>query len=956
MDEQKKTFQLPFDSNKKAYGSVDIHVRLLQASQAGPQAVPFKHFRLVTRPENLFMFDLSMLPDKTVGLAKTTLNQTFLRHSSFAETIKKPVEIEATLYLPNPDPAQPDLEFKQLLTVQVQTASNMGWIIDNNLFLKPGGGIEMTADAKNNFMLQVWVERYEPTLGTSVNVSDEYEFEYALDNPDISKVLSMDEVADSANPGGPLSKTRWRSVELLPSSKVPYLPTAPETRLKINAWKKPDATRMPGGRVSSKGGTAADSLEIPIKLLEPAYHVKLISPLEPLRALDTASVELVLSVDIAGSAAADVRLYWDFDPRLSSGEGRLEPTSADTDKLGQLKILYTPPALFYRPGLRLAEDLVVYTDAAKKHPIGSVRLNLLPTIKFRLEMEKHRLVQNRKLGFEFQPVELELPAGTVISAIQGTLLVSTTRPTGEQQLPIDSAGIALSVWNRKTNCYDPAIRFSDKSYTAQNGHFGWGLPEIEEAGMVPFDPSGAKAEPYLLSAERNEIPKPTLTEMAEAAIQEYEAKVNQFTPFELLNPDTIDKLKFYRADCLSQFAAFPPNDFERILSALKLLEAAASHTQTFKEMDGYQHARLKDDFSNLFQEILDLLVIVGQLGERLVALGHTLSEVSHSIMTNPILRNFIFGVLRTVRTSLTHASEAIAHYLPGLPRVGAMLIQILNDLDEMLAPGFDLSRFLSRLLSVFVHTLGVIGSLLLHIMSAAISLLAEASVPLIQVFEEALQHLAPQTYQVILRMLQNQFSQHSREMAEISLGQIFQFLTQWGLKSTLDSWCKEVEQILGEGLSLALGGNLVTKLMNKLNWLDTLADSVLKHVHQRAAALNVPVDSEQKLQEFKLAIRDLRAALDNYVQANIEVDYVLQLTDLAVLLIEVGVCLITIVFTCGAALELAPWLAPLLYRIDRGLGLIKTFLVRLPQISLTTAGSLLIVLLYSLLTVELVGV
>lgn len=938
---ESKTFRLPFDSSKKAYGLVDIHVRLLKAGSSGPQPVPFKHFSLVTRPPRLLNFELSMQADKTVGLARTTLNEGFLRNSSFAETIKQPVEVVASLALANPNPNLPDLEFRQLLRVQIETSTSMGWSVDNNLLLRPGPGLEMIADGHNHFTLQVWISRYEPVLGTSVDVSEEYEFEYSLDNPELGKVLDMDKVADPKRPGGTLGKTRWRSVEALPSSKFPYLPAAPATKLRVKAWK----------RARAKANPPDDSLEIPLKLLEPTYTLKLISPLDPIPALDTAPVELVLGVELNGAPAADLRVQLGFDPNLSSGEGRLEPTSLVTDGQGQLRVRYTPPALFYRPKMRLTEDILVHSDPARQHPLGSIRLKLLPTIKLKLEFQKHRLLEKRNFGFEFQPVELVLPAGTLISAIKGNLTLAASRPGGEETVPLVAVGIALSVWNRKTGSYDASIRFSDGYRTSDDGQFGWGLPEIESAGQYNLERLGLQAEPYLLSAERQELPKIDLSELAEAAIQDYETTVNKYTPFALLNADTGERLKFYRADYLNQLAGSQTDDFDRILSSLKLLQAAASHTLLFNEMYVSQHARLKEDFSNLFQEILDLLVVVGQLGERLVGLSQTLSTTSHELITNPRLRQAIFGLLQTLRTGLVHASEAIAHYLPGAARVGALLVQILSDLDEIMAPGFDLSKFFGRLLSVAAHTLAVIASLLLRIAATVISLIDEASVALLHAFEHLLSHVAPATYNEVLEILRRKFPQTSRDWGGLGLAQIYQFLVQQGLKTTLDRWCQEVEQIVGEGLSITLGGNLLLKLINKLNWLDYLADSVLTRVHQKAATLNVPADSESKLQEFQLAITQLRDSLNEYMQTNIEIDSALQITDLAVMLLEVAGCLIALLFSLGTAVAVAP----LLSRIDKCLGVIKTFLVRMPQISLTTAGSLMIAGLYSVLTLELVG-
>lgn len=179
---ESKTFRLPFDSSKKAYGLVDIHVRLLKPGPP-PSACSLQALLSGHAPAAAVEIELSMAGGQTVGLARTTLNEGLPRNSSFAETIKQPVEVVASLALANPNPNLPDLEFRQLLRVQIETSTSMGWSVDNNLLLRPGPGLEMIADGHNHFTLQAWISRYEPAPGTSVDVSEEYEFEHPRNTP-----------------------------------------------------------------------------------------------------------------------------------------------------------------------------------------------------------------------------------------------------------------------------------------------------------------------------------------------------------------------------------------------------------------------------------------------------------------------------------------------------------------------------------------------------------------------------------------------------------------------------------------------------------------------------------------------------------------------------------------------------------------------------------------------------
>lgn len=940
-----KRYEILFDWQKGDFQPVEIRARLLAAQVAG-KYVPctFARAEFTAEPADIVTIE-SRLEDQT-AIAAIRLADSFYARPDFWDQIKKPISV--TLHAtPENSQASPVVETCQ---VAVQSPRpTIHWMKQDDPSTKDGK-IEIPAEVNEQFVLQVWLNQFDPQQRSVTYDPDEVEFSHWSEFP--KEVLAnQGPPAMDVKQGKNRDLTTWVMKVSLPDGNFPRLEPPVENTIRVKAWARGTIQRENGGIKPLSGAEMlADEVHVPVVLSPVKLTARLAEPM-PIPA-NGRQTELLLQVlqEKDERPAKGIKLSWELAQVANRPRGSLLPEGGTTDDQGQVRIAYTTPELLYHPGIDLTEKLCVFRgEGASRSELAEIELALAPAISLKLEAEKTKDCEYGLSGLAAEPVEINLDADLVVNEKVKGIQLSLPLPLDGLETPykVQQAGFKMHIGDGKGNWQ---LAGENPVKEIAPGQYVWRAPELKYPGMDG---------PGLYALPEEQSPEAVYNEVVKGAVDLYSRnRIGQYCPKAILRDDFYQKLVDYPRDIFArQLAEKPPDAVCQAMSGLDLLGLASGYlSQTASIREGLW-GRFSDNVSGFLKDVLSFCLNLYDVGGKLAEGARGVGRWIDQMLEGSYLKRFIAWLYDTFRGKLRGFSDTLLEYFTSLtPKLNRAWKRVQVSVMRQFK---DVAEFIDRLVHYDVPD--TTANDFVKRMTDLVSMLFESLGHLCKLAGRLVLWLATMVWQMVVGLtsglLHDLFelmpnSSHAMEalarLLNVSVDTAQKLFERW------------LNLVLGEELADFVEKALddpnasVSSLMNRLDLLYRFATQILEQgPYTDASNLSVPTPAGSKAQRYKDIMAEMRnLQLESEVN-QAEVDYWMDFIDLAVYYGGLAAVLIGSLPSLGLA---APALMAALTNVEMAVSAVKAVCVRIPQTAYTMSFMLAVVMTYASTTYELTRV
>lgn len=575
-------FDIPFDSIQKTYQTVEIPFRLFNTVADSPNEKYSEGIvNAKAAQKGLLTFKTRQKDTYYVIIAEVAPE--LLRRKDFFELIKQPVRTEVE-FIPSPHKGKGERDgpgaIKGELLIRIAESTFIEWSVEEKKLVSRSGEIVLPADGKSSFTLLAAVRRLHPTTGKAVESTDEYLFKYSVVLPEKLKTIKPLEhqimaSLNSTEQSALSEKTLWKSREILNAA----LPVK-DIYIEIRAYRK--GTQQDFSKDSLYSRTL-----ISVVLEEPPVKILMTGTSDPIPADSSHPVTFTFQAVREANAAPVTGkfLAWKIDSGKVGMGGFFDIEEGITDIEGRIHCTYTPPDLFYVPGISTEAVCNVYESRERKKTLLTEHLHFTPGMRIIMTAEK------KGLDFGISEIERTPEKVEIPTSFKGTLLLESSDSEDEKSMlfPVKQAMLSVNIWNGRE--YEP---LDEKIETGIHGEFSFSLSDKTSHGKM-----------HMHTLHKDEVPCARINKSAEKALLLFESELKRCPP-SLLTEKTIMNLKGYRELICRQFAEKDLKHSESITSSLDLLRQALSFTRSFEQVNRELSEKLHVSFDQTFSTVIEL--------------------------------------------------------------------------------------------------------------------------------------------------------------------------------------------------------------------------------------------------------------------------------------------------------------------------------------------------------------
>ncbi len=409
----------------------------------------------------------------------------------------------------------------------------------------------------------------------------------------------------------------------------------------------------------------------------------------PIPAVGEEETELVIRITMGsgGRPWQGVDVKWE---RIEGGcavHGELESITDITDEEGEIKLSYTAPKLYYKPGAEFFEIFQLFTETGgERRDVFRLKIPLAPYLVFQLKAEKSVELEGTPYGIQGELTSVvEIDPHDRVKIIEGEARLKTSAEGEEKDFPVACADFTLLLGDE--DGVDEEQQ-GLKLKTNAEGKFRWEIPELVEA-------YGQLGRSYALSDEKSEMPELVLTENTEKEVDFFESRFNVSAfPADVFQGDVGARLRKYRIIHAEQLASQEAQAYERVRSGMEMLGIGVRYVVPFYRGFSEQFAPLLgvlgDTFWDFFNYIWNLKDLAGKI---FAALGRGAKMVAETIVKRTgvspgylrtLLGKFkpiswamskMAGFVEWLGTKISAMGDFVASFAPGLRKFAESLAQ-----------------------------------------------------------------------------------------------------------------------------------------------------------------------------------------------------------------------------------------------------------------------------------------
>lgn len=917
-------YRLPFSSDGLSFGALDILARL--EDQGVPVPLAMAGGRC---PTNWLMFST---PDFVLGNTSATVRAELNPNAPLASLPDDPVPCEILLAAQQAaDGTLFSGASEVLKPCQISvSAVRIDWDVEPAEF-KRDGKIWIPADGITQCQLILRARRLVPGQGV-MDDDTTIEFTHMVQPGSfpapIAPVFGIDREPVQ---GSREDRTPWRSKLLLPDASRPDIIFPADCAIRVRAWSPAGKiTRHGFSSISVNGAKRKDQIFVPVVFAEPKLKIEVLEPAMPIPANATpVTVKLAVqwedtspgAKEGAGRPAANTGIEWVSKPgQHPAFDSKCSINSGKTDAEGNISFDYTPPNLFYFPKGRFHEDFEVFSgQGPKRVKIGEFRLLLAPGLKVKIAALKEKKVGEVLLGIKLEESVLERSATEFVKSLSGRVQIKAVNPETTQQktFGVAWADLAIEAWDGARFVKVDGPKPGEPWQTTTEGKFTLAMPEV--ASHYTGE-NRQKGEDIVI--DDTLLPDAELNDASEAEAKNYETQVVRRCPFEILTADLTAKLKGYRVNFVENLAQQETKVYDVVLAAIRLLRSAANYSQLFHEIYKAQTGRVWDDIKNFAVELVGLLWNMSDISGKVVGLFASLAKSIADGVTKRLIPyligkgfNRVIGLCRSIVDLMDRLGSWILSQFPAMGRAWesakARFLQFLNEWGT--TGGWDINaigRFLGNLIAVIVRGLGTIASMCFY-----------AFMALARGFFESVRNL-------FVRMSPSAV-QRFQEAVQEALSNVYFVALGTALEKAFDAICSYFAGLFwSESVEPVVDGRTTNHpWLDKINVYKKLCEPTLQFNFNQSRIPDSPVDFETRHEELSDYGKNLNALAHTVSSFNTNLDFLKDLADLAVTLVQVGIVFVS----CCLVPGFAPHIAANISHLETAYRAFKTVYINLPQ-------------------------
>ncbi len=928
---QMQIFRLPFAPDGSGFGALELGLQLVQSSPTGDVPLPLSGVEGKAKQDVLLFQAPYFSPGQTKAQLFGYLNPNFSTPDAWDSITQDPVPCDILMH---PQAAADGTQFAGgavLKQCGVKISDVMiEWDTDPPAF-KQNGRIYVPADGKTQFTLICRAKRLRPGGGI---VPDDRTIEFthkifpgSFPEP-VRTVFFIDQQPQQ---GSRQDRTVWGSLMALPNAQRQDITLPGECQIRVRAWSPKGTIVRHEWAIAPGTAVRKDQIFVPVVLVEPKMSIEVVEPQMPVPATgDTYKVtfQCFQELPAAGGGvdkkpAADTELEWEKIPAAPRIESEAIPTSGTTDSEGKITFDYTPAELFYYPGGRYYEDFRVFSGKGpRRSEIGKFRVYLAPVFKFRIGGKKDGKVGELELGFKFEEEEVTIGADEFVRTLQAPFAIEETNPVNGQkkQFPIAHAEVHLQFFNGKE--YVPLTKpGQNPPLTDVKGMFALKPPELNEHYS---DPKRRAGQDYTLTEDYRELPEISLNDAAQEEVKQYEGKVDQYYPDDVLAQDVTAKVKSYRMVFVEHLAALETRVYDVALSGIRLMRTAACYAKLFYDIYAAQCGRvwdlLKGFVTDLVSMLWNMLDVAGKVvgwvaGFVKSGLQAAQSWISTKMLpwvlnqTLPRLSAMGQALLDLIEQAISKMGAHAGWFTEAFRNFKNAVMVFLGQWQVNVIDWDNIGQFIMQGLRMAVHALGVM-------LAIVFGVVCRLGVALVQAIGGLVIRVTPAMVQAFLREVTAALNTKLLGPLGTTLEKGFDALAAW-----------VAGEVWEGGIEPAIDRRAANSwIAQKLNIFPYACNAALACDYDTARKLQAPADFEPRIVEIRDFTTAVRDAWRGQEQLNIYIDEAKDLLDIGCTLVQVGLACL-----CAFAPALAPVAAAEIGQIETQWIAFKMVCIGLPQ-------------------------
>jgi len=437
--------------------------------------------------------------------------------------------------------------------------------------------------------------------------------------------------------------------------------------------------------------------------IQPAFVLK--EPAEeelPLPAVGDEPRDLVLQITMGpgGKPWPALALRWERVKGGCSSEGSLEAGSNVTDSSGEIRLSYTAPKLYYKPGATFFEEFR-FVDARKEgKELFRLKIPLAPWIVYRFECEKAAEIESVKYGIVGPMTAVtEIDPHDRVKAFEATMMLKTALHGEERQFPVQGMECKILLGDEN------GVEEEQEGLLLKTDSQGKLLWEIQELCSA-FGERGKTRE---LSADRGELPVLELTGSAKQALELYEGPFQDASfPQGVFQKGLGERLRRYRFVHCEQLAKEETLAYEKIRDTMEILGIGVRYVAPFHRGVSRQFTPLLgvlgDTFWDFFNYVWNMKDIPGKIfglvssGASAIAEAIARRCVGSVAVVRSLLSKLkplawaiqkIVGFIEWMASKVSSLAGVVAQYIPGLKQFAErlasenrMLFDLLGEIES----------------------------------------------------------------------------------------------------------------------------------------------------------------------------------------------------------------------------------------------------------------------------------
>ncbi|MFY9263359.1 MAG: hypothetical protein WAO49_06995 [Arcanobacterium sp.] len=440
-----------------------------------------------------------------------------------------------------------------------------------------------------------------------------------------------------------------------------------ETTIEVKAWPAGTVINGIGHEVAPNTPMIAVT-QIPVTIVEPQVRVDKVKPEAPIAANgSTADLELLLRypdtkdlLPYRGPARVEVLAAQERSTTtLQPSEFVLSEHDA-----GTIRAELTTPQLDYHPDRTYQDKLPVYRNRTEGDTTkfgNDVVVDLAPALDLELKIEKR--------GLEWKNATLRKSAAERITRLRGKVQVEV-QCAGRAKEEYDAVRAGISF-------FKPVEREEPVAHTDVFGDFNFVLPGLAEAETYEF--TGVESIVGGLDKEMRQL------------MDEYDNDIRRWSKPgpeglpKITHATQLETITYWREDLALQLAHNDEEYYDKIISAVELLNTAAGYDYLFAELHYRAMGGAKDALANLFSDIIGWILDATKASERLeLATREDRVAVQQEFVDDatPVVVKAFKKVLKTLRnlfTPVIKLLDKIIEYVPGAAPTIARIKEMWND-------------------------------------------------------------------------------------------------------------------------------------------------------------------------------------------------------------------------------------------------------------------------------------